>query len=300
MLPNARGKVSDSRGKIAGSSSSFGGPLFQYEINNLTGTPSNSTPGANFTYGGGNVDGAAVSVLTPAQALQYLVIGVGGCGTNAEDNSALADILIDTAGGTNWSTLIDDLIVGFTGGLTNGTGPMPLWYHFPLLIPAGASLGIRAKKNGATAATAGYCVMFGFGNPANPRAWDYGTGVESLGIADAANSKATLHTPGNTGAWSSYATVGTSTKTYRAIQLGLNGSDATASNSGYHWQVGVGGAQVTGVPTFYGSIGTAETMARTQFYGPTWCTIPSGTAIQVRATCSGAAEQQNVAIYGVY
>lgn len=300
MLPNARGKLSDSRGKLVGTGTSFGGPSFQYEISNLTGTPSNSTPGANFTYGGGNVDGAAVSVITLTQSIQYLVIGVAGCGTNAEDNSALADILVDPAGGTSWTTLIDDLVVGFTGGLANGTGPMPLWYHFPLFVASGSSLGIRAKKNGATAATSGYCVMFGFGNPSNQRAWDYGTGVESLGIADAANSKATSITPGNTGAWSSYATIGTSTRQYRAIQLGLNGSDSAASNSGYHYQIGIGGTQIAGTPTFYGSIATSETLARTQFYGPTYCNIPSGSAIQLRATCSGAAEAQNVAIYGVY
>lgn len=288
------------RGKLSGLNFPPGGPQWQFEIDNLTGTPQNSTPGTNFTFGGANADGSAVSVLSAlAQDIQYLVVGIAGAATTAEDNSALLDILTDPAGGTSWAETVSDLATGFTPTTTNGGIGIQCWYYLPIFVRAGTSIGVQARKNGATAATGGRVIMYGFGQAVNPDLWWCGRGVESLGVT-AATSKGTAHTPGSTGSYSSFATIGTSTQRYGAIQLGVNGSDDIATNSGYHWQIGVNSTQLAGTPDFYTSTSTSETMQRSGYFGPVWVNLPSGTAIQVRATCSGAAEVQTVAIYGVY
>lgn len=277
-----------------------GGPAWSYCFDSLSGTPPAATVGTNFTFGASNADGATVAVgSATTRDLCYLVVAISGCNTTAQDNSALADLLWDPAGGTSWASFIDDLVAGYTPVPAGGTTPLGCVYHFPIWVPAGTSFGIRARKNGATAATGGRCVIWGFGEPKRPDAWWCGQGVEALGI-NAGTSKGTSHTPGNSGTFSSYATIGTSTKRYGALQLGVNGSDASATAVGYYWQLGVGSARLDGTPVVYTSNSTAEVTARSGFEGPLFVDIPASTAMQVRATASGTAEAHNVAIYGVY
>jgi hypothetical protein len=276
------------------------GPAFQFEVDNLTGTPpAPGSLGTNFTFGASNADGTAVSVLSAlAVECQYLVLGITGTGTSAEDNSALLDVLIDRAGGTSWSSFIDDLVCGFPHP-ASAISHAPAWYHFPIRIPAGASIGVQARKNGATAITTGRVVMWAYGRPKRPDMWWCGQGVESLGI-NASTSKGTSHTPGSSGAFSSYATIGTSTRRYGALQLGINGSDSAMLARGYFWQLGVGSARLEGTPTIAYVGQTSEQCRRSGQTSPLWVDIAESTALQVRATCSGAAEAYDVAIYGVY
>lgn len=276
------------------------GPGFGYANSNLTGTPVTNTPGTNFTFGASNADGTAVGLgVTAAEDLVYVVLGIGGCATTAEDNSALLDLMTDPAGGTSYGSFIDNLACGFSSAPTGGTIGITCWYHFPIWVPAGSSFAVRARKNGATAATGGRAVLFVYGAPKRQEMWWYGTKVEALGI-DEANSKGAAHTPGNTGTFSSYATVGTSTRHYGALQFMVNGSDAGMTAVAYHWQLGIGSAQMPGTPTFYHMNATTEVMQRCGFNQPLFVNVPPSTAVQVRATASGTAEAHNVAVYGVY
>ena len=276
------------------------GPAWSWEVDNLTGTPPAALIGTNFTFGASNADGATVQVLAAtARDACYCVIGFTGCNTGAEDNSALVDLLWDPAGGTSWTNFIDNLAAGFTPVPAAGTIPIQQFYHFPIWIPSGTALAVRARKNGATAATGGRCAIWLFGEPKRPDMWWCGQRVESLGINEGTR-KGTSHSPGNSGAFSAFATIGTSTRRYGALQLGVNGSDNVMTAIGYYWQIGVGSSQLPGTPTFYFSNSTAEVSARSGFHGPLFVDIHASTAIQVRGTASGTAEAHNVALYGVY
>lgn len=287
------------RGYPAGRLPAFGGPRFQFEVDNLTGTPANGTPGTSFSFGGSSADGADVAVLSAlAQDVQYLIVGVAGAATAAEDNSALLDILTDPAGGTSWVDTISDLSTGFTPATTNSGIPIQCWYYLPVFVRAGTSIGVHARKAGATAAT-GRVVMYAYGQPLNPDMWWCGTGVETLG-ATPATSRGVSHTPGTSGSYASFTTIGTSTRRYGAIQIGINGTDDIANAAGYHFQLGTGSAQISGTPTFYVATNTSETMQRSGFNGPVWCDIPAATDVQVRGTCNGTAEAFNVTVHGVY
>jgi hypothetical protein len=274
---------------------------FGYYTSNLTGTPPAALVGTNFTFGANSADGATVGVITTptARDVHRVVISIGGCSTATNDNSALVDILRDPAGGTSYTNWIDNLVGGFTATPAAGTIPLSQHYDFPIFLRAGATLAVRARKNGATAATTGRIVVHLFGDPSRPEQWWCGQGIESLGI-DEGTSKGTAHTPGNSGAFSAYATIGTSTRRYGNLALAINGSDGVMTAVGYYWQIGIGSAQAPGTPTFYHANSTGEVSARSSFLHSIPCDIPAGTALRVRGTASGTAEAHNVAFYGVY
>jgi hypothetical protein len=122
--------------------------------------------------------------------------------------------------------------------------------------------------------------------------------VESLGI-DAANSKGTAHTPGASGSYSAYSTIGTSTKRYLGLQMGVQMSGTVVVARAYNGRIGRDGAQLPGSHDFYWKTSTAEQANRCGG-GPLQVDLPSGTGIQFSATSSGTADACNVAFYGVY
>ncbi len=277
-----------------------GSCAFTFCVDNITASPTTFLTGTNFTTGASNADDATVTVLSAlAKDVCYLVVGIAGTTALAEDQNTLLDVLIDPAGGTAWASLIDDLVCGFCATPTLGALGMTAWYHFPIWIPSGASVGVRARHPSANTNTNSRVVVYAYGKPTRPDMWWCGQRVESLGI-NAGSSKGTNHTPGNSSAYSAYATIGTSTRRYGAIQFGVNGSDGVMLGVGYNWQLGIGSAQMPGTPTFYLSANTNEQIARTGFNQPIWCDTPVSTTFQCRATCSGTAEIYNVALYGVY
>lgn len=274
---------------------------FANQVDNLTGTPAAALPGTNFTANANNADGTSVSILSALSFdVHYLIVTIGGISANGANGQCLLDVLTDPAGGTSWGSFIDDLVCGFTPVPSAGITPIALRYYFPVFIKSGTSVGIRARTLHTSNITSGRCVMHAYGNPSNSDMWWCGSIIESLGI-NAASSSGTNVTPGNSGAFGSWTSVGTTTSAhYGAIQFGLNGTDGTAASLSYHWQFGYGSTQLPGSPTFYSSTTTNETTTRIGWNSPIWCSIPSGTQMQARATCSGTAETTNVAIYGVY
>jgi hypothetical protein len=259
--------------------------------------------GVNFTANANNVDGANVVMLTALTFdVQYLVVGIGGINGSNVSSSCLLDVLTDLTGSTNFLPFIDDLVCGFTPTPAAATTGIELWYHFPIFIPSGASVGICARTAHTSNITSGRCVMYTYGNPSRPDAWWYGHKVESLGIT-AATSRGTNVTPGNSGAWGSWTDIGTpTTASYGAVQFGVNSSDNASLAIGYYWQVGVSGSAMTqlpGSPTHFIATSTGEISARTGMQ-PIFCDIPEASQMQLRAMASGTGEVYNAAIYGVY
>lgn len=260
--------------------------------------PAGTAVGVGFTAGANNADGTAVTVLSAlAHDCHFLVLGINGVSVTNGNGDALADILIDPAGGTSWASLIDDLICGGTTVPAAGGDQCNAWTYWPLWIPAGSSLGIRCRTAHTADITTGRVIAFAFGCPKRPDLWWCGQKVESLGIT-AASSRGVQVTPGNT-TYSAWTTIGTSTGRYGAFNFMVNNSDASSLAVNYFWQVGAGSQKLPGTPTLYRTYGTAE---RGMFAGmniPFWCDIPDGTTIQARAAGSAATEDFDVGFYGV-
>lgn len=249
------------------------------------------------TAGANNADGASVGVL-PALShdAEYLVIGVGGNGGAGINSRALLDILIDPAGGTAWSSLIDNLQVGFLRPQDSNTG-FTAWFHFPLWIPAGATLGARART-AHTATRDHYVGIWAFGGPSRPDMWWCGTKVETLGAVEA-SSKGTDVTPGNSGAFGAWADIGVTTGRWGAIQPSIGGPGSVAATQAYQWEIGYSSVRIPGVPQLFSAISVSEV-------GPkSWsaimnCDIPQGTTLQVRGKGSATADVIDVLLHGVY
>lgn len=274
------------------------GPGFTFQVDNLTGTPTTAGPGTQFTTGGGNSDGTPVSVLSAlARDVHLICVEAAINGTAAEDNSSLLDLLVDPAGGTAWQDLVSDLIVG-TSTIASA-GQLVHKYWFQICVPAGSSLGVQARKTGATGVT-GRVAIWAFGCPKRGARWWCGQKVDSIGI-DAANSKGTAHTPGASGAYSAFASIGSATaRPYGGLQLGVQSNGNTTLNRAYHCQAGLGGSQLPGSSTIWHSTNTSEVGARAMA-GPWFVDVPAGSQLQYRATASGTVDtDHNVAFYGVY
>lgn len=278
------------------------GPGFTFEVDTLTGSPSGATSGTvQVTSPGSSGDGTEVQLFSAlARDVCYVVIAASNAAASGSNNGALLDVLVDPAGGTSWASLIDDLLIGATPNLAGGTQGHDTVYHFPLWVAAGSSLAVRLRHR-ATGTPDANVAAWLYGEPARPQQWWCGQAVESLGI-NAGTSQGTSHAPGTTGAYSSWATIGTSTRRYGALQMGIQYPGATLAAQGYYWQMGVGGEQLPGSPTIFAAASTNEALGKSGQCQPIWCDLPAGTAIQTRGVSSLGVSPTalDVAFYGVY
>jgi len=272
---------------------------FAYCTDNLTGTPAAATPGTAVTAGGSaNTDGTAVTLLSAlGHDAHFICITLNGGAGSSTATDALLDILVDPAGGTSFSELISDLACGYTASSVAGTGaPMARWF-FPLWIAAGTTIGAQVRSAAAGITKRVICTVYG--EPSRPDMWWCGQGVETLG-ANPATSKGTTITPGSSGAAGTYTNVGgPTTYRYGAVQLSLQGPDATATARGGYWNIGADSARLPGSPTLYTSMNTSEQLAFANGM-PIWCDIPAGKQLQVAGTLSGTTENYNACLHGVY
>jgi hypothetical protein len=271
-------------------------PVFAYYSSNYASTPTTSV-GTGFTAGANRADGTAVSCIAAlAHDVHLIRIHLWGISGSTADSNAAGDLLIDPGGATSWTPLINDLVCGFGQTLPNAANG--LYYEFPLWIPAGASVGWQCKTAHTADITNGRILIELFGEPSRPEMLWCGTGVESIGIADA---KGTAITAGDTGVWGTWTSIGSTTAHHiKAIQLGVNGGDASVSAREYHFQIGAGSQPLPGSGIAWANTSSSEVGAKVA-PGLTYCNLPSGTQLQARATCSSTAlDPWHVAAYGVY
>jgi hypothetical protein len=272
---------------------------FSYCTDNQPSTPSQGSHGTSCTPGVSNADGTAVSLIAAiSHDVHRLCVHVSNTQTAGAAYYALLDILIDLAGGSSWSSWIDDLTVGFLGADTTSLNS-GVWFDFPIWLPAGASIGAQMRTSHTVAVDARISI-WAFGEPSRPDMWWCGQGVETLGVT-AASSRGTAVTPGSSSAYGSWTSVGsTTTRRYGAIQLGTNGTDASMSAINYHFQIGRGSQPLPGCPIILKGAATTETGATLAPCGPIWCDIEAGAQLQVRGKASGTAEVWDCALYGVH
>jgi hypothetical protein len=187
--------------------------------------------------------------------------------------------------------LIPNLQSGWAATVTTG---VPTAYWFPLRIPRGSR--ISADLQALIASDTVEC-LFEYG-VSNGEHW-VGSGIEALG-ATTASSRGTSVTPGS-GSEGSFATMGTSTRRYRYLNVGIQGNNDTSYTAGStSWDIGSGSSVLQSMEEFM-SIGlAAESLSQWTPRGFS-CDVPSGTSLQLRgqhsATSSGL---QYGILYGVY
>ena len=273
-------------------------PSWGHCTTNLSGTPNIAALGTAVTAGANNADDAAVSLISAiTHDVEFLQIYFQDFFAPGANCSTLVDVLIDPAGGTSWlsAPLISDLLA--SSG-TNGVTTAPWrYYHFPVWIKSGTSIGAQARNaQGVTAP--GRVIVYASGGNSNPGSWWCGQHVESVGVT-AASSQGTNHTAGNSGSYSAWTNLGsTLSAPCGALQFAVQGTntDTTQNSASYFYEFGVSSTRIG--PPIVKSTSTSE-LGWQPPSGPIFCALASGAQLQVRGTCSGTAEVQDVAAYAV-
>ena len=258
------------------------------------------SPGAN---SGTPADGSATTVLSAlAHDCEYLVIGLTGFGTSGQDQSTMLDVLIDTAGGTSWTELISDLLVGMiavTQGWTISAGPA-LMYHFPIWLPAGTSIGVRSKTVNASApSTSPRVLMLAAGDNKNPGSWWCGQKVATVGTLDQNACRGQAITCGASASFGSWADLASPLSARGgAVQFAVQGAGNSSQSAGvYYMEFGFSGAAAW--PPVYKCL-TSQEAGTHWFHGPMFYDFPAGAQLQVRGGSSLSSPQAvDVAAYVV-
>lgn len=292
-VPRVRGMLAQEEGEMAI-------PSWTGFTHNLPATPSGTVYGRLITAGANNTKGTVVDLLgtTLTHDVELLYIGLHSFRLSGSDGSALLDIMVDAAGGTNWSVLIPNLLAGWANATNmNGGSGTARNYYFPIQIPSGATIGARAQTS-LGADLNGNVVIYAVGGNTNPGSWWAGTSVEAIGV-DADNSIGQMHTCGNSGSYSAWTSLGDVTSADGcAVQFAVQGEndDTAASTLSHHFEFGAASTMI-GPPIY---MGTQFTESSTMLPNlPIFRTIAAGTQLQVRGKGSGTSVPIDVAAYVV-
>lgn len=263
--------------------SSYG---FQYEA--WGGAPT-SQPGINVTPGASNAEGSWTQIAAGSDLSRdcyWIVLSIWAGSQSATNNGTLLDIGIDPAGGTSYTAIVSNMVVGAQpAGLTN---PRP-YFLLPLFIKAGSSVAVRLQYSSATPPT---CKVIGkfYGDPSNPTMMPVGQFSETIGTIT--NSSGPTVTPGN-GTWGSYANLGTTTRDLWWWQLCVQNSSAAVTVLQTWFELSYGDAsnktpfmkkQVSG--------NTSEIVFHdidcNQLFPECYQAVPGGSNIYCRAWCSSS------------
>jgi hypothetical protein len=264
----------------------YGGGDWQ---NNLPATPAAAGYGASITTGATpNVKTAYTELFA---ATTYDVYGFWLYYSGSSASGSIANFLLDIAIGAASSeqVILPDYQVGWTNTVAGGGNGA----FIPIFIPRGTRIAARLQSSLAN----DVCRFLLFLNRgASGYLGQLFTNCDTYG-ANLANSGGTAHTAGNSGAESTPATIGTTTRPYGAVSLSVNGANATTTGVAYHWELMIGG---TNHGEWYTVNTTAEIVYGPLPQTPMYISIPSGTALQIRGECSGTAQSQEIAFHCFY
>lgn len=259
---------------------------------NLPATPSTTQWGTRLTASATpHSKGSWATLATATYDVYGFWLGVNGSGASATRTDMMIDIGYGTASSPE-NIIVPEWLCGWRG-LPNLA---PQMVYFPIFIPRGAVIQGRIQALIASD-TADVVIWLNGGASAMPG--PLFSGCDAYGTA-IASSIGTSHTPGNTGSESTAANIGsTTTKHYGAVSLMTGGTLATTTQTliAYHWELQISSVTVC---EWYAITHTTEIVSGPFPPTPFYCSIPSGTQLQVRAEASGTALAQDVAFYCFY
>lgn len=257
---------------------------------NLSATPSTSAPGTVVTASGSiHTKGSYAQLIA---STTYDWHGFWLYTINTGSSAAATDLLLDIAIGAASSEqiILPNWMAGWSPGAAAGAKAL----FMPIFIPRGMRIAARCQALIASD-TVNVLVFGNAGLSGLP--CPLFTNCDVYGI-DAATSSGVSHTPGNSGAESAGANVGSTTsRQYGAVMIGVASQSSTTTAIAYHWELTIGG---TTMAEWLTQNTTAELV-----YGPfppcpISVSVPAATQLQVQAEASGTAQAQDVAFYCFY
>lgn len=212
---------------------------FVASVDNWDASPSTTINGVNVTPGTSNTRGSWVEVLAPASvtqdvyAIEIRVINGFQAGTSKQN---LLDLGIDATGGSSYTPIVNNLIVGAQGAFNN-VGVAARAYTLPLRIPSGASVAVRIQSSDSVS-TAQRVSVNAWSKPVAPGSVVVGSVCQTIGTVT--NSTGVSFTPGNSGSWGTPVSLGTVAAGAWWTQIGYQIDNATMSSLAYYIDLMVG------------------------------------------------------------
>ncbi len=211
--------------------------------------------------------------------------------TAQDDTSALLNIGYDAAGGTSYTVVIPDILIGHTGD--------DAWdgrtFAIPCFIPRGSTVAAQTRALVGSQEVLVSVSLFGGGRPVGQGlVVPYGTVPAASGGTSMANASADTK-----GAWTQL--VAATTHPHRGLAVAVQGADAALSSATFLIDIGVGDTEVVVIPNVYtktfGSEEVRDLIPRGAIYR---VDIPEGTKISARSQGSQNNVNNNVdvAVYG--
>ena len=261
---------------------------FGFQFSNWDANPS-GTPGSLVTAGASpNTESATPLVLatgaqltTDIYATELHVLAANGTG----DRQILMDFGWDPAGGTSYTWVVNNIVVGNAGLATNGGG---FKFVLPLYIPSGSQVAVRIQSSQASIAV-DVCAVF-HGQPSNPEAVPVGSFSETIGTIT--NSNGPSFTPGNA-ADGAYADLGVTAKDMWWWQLAYSIANGTITAEQTYIELAWGDASNKSLIHRLMHVGTTAETCTTVLNSNTnmwaaYCPVPAGHNLYVRGRCVNA------------
>ena len=221
-----------------------------WRVDNWGAGPATNTIGTSVAPGASNAEGAWTQLFsgaTVANDVYGFYLNINGGASSASSKPHLLDIGIDPAGGTSYTSIMNNLVCGDAPAPTSQGNRA---HFFPLFIKAGSSIAARVQGTAATAGTIRIAMRL-YGRLSRPEGYRVGTFTETIGAITASNGVS--FTPGSTGVWGSWTSVGTTAKDLWWWQLGIQIDNATIA------------AEVTWVELAVGDGTTFQTICLNQY-----------------------------------
>lgn len=258
--------------------------------NNFPATPSNNPPGTRLTGNATPHDKGAYATLVTTT---YDCYGFYVCCSNSFAGATQTDQLLDIAIGPNQENVI---VPTWPCGWRDLITISMTAQYFPIFVPRGTLVSARIQSL-ITVDTVDVTFIGVEGASANPVPMF--SGCDAYGVSIAA-SQGTSHTPGNTGAESTAADIGsTLSKHYGAVMFTVQGTltNTTMTIMTYHWELVVGGGTIC---EWMQASHTSEAVRGPIPAAPYYMSLPSGTQLQVRGEASGTAQAHDVCFHCFY
>ncbi len=179
-----------------------------------------------------NTKGAYVEVLTSAN-VAFDAFGLYITTIDVGSSTTLMDVGVDPSGGSSYSVLIPNLLMGSSQDLTTGG----ITFYFPIWVKAGSSIAVRTQSTSGGNANA--VIIKAVGKPRDQSLTWVGTYCTDFGT-DLANSTGTLVTSGTVseGAWTQLAA--SIAKDHRYWQMGFDTDVVSIADNVYFADIAYG------------------------------------------------------------
>ncbi|MGH7894873.1 MAG: hypothetical protein ACREQL_09400 [Candidatus Binatia bacterium] len=166
-------------------------------------------------------------------------INLNDATTGGACTPGMVTIGVDPAGGTSYTTLVPDFILGPAAPLYGSPGTPGIWSYWPMFIKAGSSVGIKWQTQDTTANTLNAFGLFHCA-PLHPESVWAGGSCTVFGVT-AASTIGTVITPGS-GVEGGWTEIGTLAASYNYWNIGVSFDDTTNTIQEYYFDLSIGDA----------------------------------------------------------